>query len=108
VEVGVGKNAYSRMGVVRIHKSCHSYLATCHTPRAEICLPENTATTTQLAQGQIYCLLEGITKTTLSLHTDDSKVKIYLSFLGINSTQNKFNVNICGLFNCNMKYISKI
>jgi hypothetical protein len=36
----------SQKVVVRIHKSCHIYLATCHTPRAEICLPENTATTT--------------------------------------------------------------
>jgi hypothetical protein len=85
VVVGVGKNAYRRRKVVRIQKFCHSYLATCHTPRAVTCLPENTrhhhSVQSQLAQGQIYCLLEGITKTTINLHTDDIEVNIFYPFL---------------------------
>jgi hypothetical protein len=32
----------------------------------------------------------------------------FLFFIEINSTRNKFNFNICGLFNCNMNYISKV
>jgi hypothetical protein len=55
-----------------------------------------TATTTiqikvQLTQGQIYCLLGGITQTTLGLHTYDSQVKILLT-LSWNYVQPKINL----------------